>query len=64
MAKFSDIPQFPKSTYAVDIGIHYIKETLKEYKEWGLNIDPDFQRGHVWTKQQQTAFLEFWFRGK
>lgn len=34
MAKFSDIPQFPKSIYAVDIGIHYIKETLKEYKEW------------------------------
>lgn len=29
----------------------------------GLNINPDFQRGHVWTKEQQTAFLEFWFRG-
>ena len=26
-------------------------------------LDPDFQRGHVWTKDQQVAFVEYVLRG-
>lgn len=29
----------------------------------GLQLDPKFQRGHVWTEKQQIAFLEYFFRG-
>ena len=28
-----------------------------------LNLDPDFQRAHVWTKKQQIAYVEFKLRG-
>ncbi len=29
----------------------------------GLQLDPDFQRGHVWTEEQQVAWLEYHLRG-
>lgn len=28
----------------------------------GLDLDPDFQRGHVWTEAQQVAFMEYFLR--
>lgn len=28
-----------------------------------MDLDPDFQRDHVWTEAQQIAWLEFFFRG-
>ena len=63
--KFSDIKQFTKSgTYEVDIPLNYLERTLKSYTEdWGLEMNPDFQRGNVWTEEQQIAYLEFFFRG-
>lgn len=30
---------------------------------YGLQLNPSFQRGHVWTEQQQIAWLEFFLRG-
>jgi hypothetical protein len=27
-------------------------------RDWGLNLAPDFQRGHVWTDEQRRAFVE------
>ena len=39
-------------------------ERLEEHKkEYGLNLDPDFQRGHVWSNEQRIAYLEFWLEG-
>ena len=32
-------------------------------EEDGLQLCPDFQRGHVWTEQQQIAFVEFVLQG-
>ena len=29
----------------------------------GLQFNPDFQRGHVWTEGQQIAFMEFLLKG-
>ena len=26
-------------------------------------MNPDFQRGHVWTEQQQIAFIEYFLKG-
>ena len=25
----------------------------------GLILNPDFQRGHIWTEEQQTAYIEY-----
>jgi len=32
-------------------------------KDYGLNILPDFQRGRVWTDEQQIAYIVFLLRG-
>lgn len=63
--KFKDIPQFTSAgNYEIDVPIGFIKSQIKEYKEtYGLEMNPDFQRGNVWTREQQIAFLEYFFKG-
>mgnify|MGYP003299344401 CR=1 FL=1 len=63
--KWSDIPRL---TDCNDSGPQYsLKEFVehigKEVTEWGLVLNPDFQRGHVWTEEQQVAFVEFMLMG-
>lgn len=63
--KFSDIPhltQWGDSSFNVSWNI--LEKTLADYeKVYGLDLDPDFQRGHVWNERQQRAFVEFVLRG-
>lgn len=72
--KFRDIPQLPKAYYNVTTSWQYLEETLIRYAEtWvdkktgeirgGLNLDPDYQRVHVWTEAQQKAYVEYMLRG-
>ncbi|MFR5263759.1 hypothetical protein [Clostridium sp.] len=63
--KFSDIEQFTKSgDYEVSIRLNHLEKTLKEYDEdYGLELNPDFQRGHVWSEEQQRAYVEFFIKG-
>lgn len=35
----------------------------KEQVGGGLDLDPDFQRAHVWTREQQSAYVEYVLRG-
>lgn len=32
-------------------------------REGGIDLDPDFQRGHVWTDENRTRFVEHLLRG-
>lgn len=63
--RFSDIPQFTRSgTYEVDIPLLHLRRVISNYKEdYGLQMNPDFQRGNVWTEEQQIKYLEFYFKG-
>lgn len=62
--KYSDIPQFPTSHYRIDVPLSSVKAQLDRYVEgYGLDLDPDFQRGHVWTPEQQTSYMEYMLRG-
>jgi len=63
--KFSDIPQLTRDgewecTYD-------LKRAVRQIEEWekkeGLQLNPDFQRGHVWTEDQQIKFVEYILRG-
>lgn len=63
--KFSEIPQFITDgnysvCYPIPSLVRYIKE---EVEEMGLQLNPEFQRGHVWTEQQQIAWLEYHLKG-
>ena len=65
--KFQEISQFIQGgSYEVNMPIMLLERTIKEWisdKYYGLQLNPDFQRGHVWTKDQQIAFMEYFFRG-
>lgn len=63
--RFRDIPQFiSDGSYQVNMSWEYLIEWLDQrVKEEGLQLNPDFQRGHVWTEEQQIKFLEFILQG-
>lgn len=64
--KFTDIPQFltNRANYHVDVGFKYFSKTIQEYiDELGLILNPEFQRGHVWTEEQQEKYIEYVLRG-
>jgi len=62
---FQEIPQFTRSgSYATDVPLDRVSKWIKgEQEESGLVLNPEFQRGHVWTEKQQILYMEFVFRG-
>ena len=66
--KFSSIKKFSRSaSYNVHVGWDYVDSALAGYNEKnpgdGLDLDPDFQRAHVWDEEKQRRFVEFILRG-
>lgn len=62
--KFKDIPRFTRpGSYQVNMPLCYFVKWIKENQmKCGLELNPDFQRGHVWTEKQQIAYIEFLLR--
>ena len=55
-------------TYRVNVMWDYLEESLSHWSDdrdgaAKLNLEPDFQRGHVWTPEQQTKFVEYILQG-
>lgn len=65
ITRFDDIPPSTRSgQWECDFGLDRVVACVEEQQaEAGLNLDPDFQRGHVWTARQQVKFIEFLLRG-
>lgn len=63
MPKFAEIKAFTETAYNVDVPFDYIKLHLQRWDKYGLQLDPDFQRAHVWTEEQQIKFVEYALRG-
>lgn len=65
--RFADIPKLTDpANYKVNVNWEYLESCLERYKEegpGGLDMDPEFQRGHVWTRAQQIAYVEFKLSG-
>jgi hypothetical protein len=61
---YKDIKSFTRgANYRVDIPLDYIIESLDRYKrDYNLDMDPDFQRAHVWNEEKQVRFIEFILR--
>ncbi len=58
---FKDIPQYTRDgNYRINVPWDYLEESIKSYQERdpALDLDPDFQRGHVWKESQQKAFVQ------
>lgn len=63
--RFKDIPPFThSSSYQVNVSWTYIEDQLKSMANMGgVELDPDFQREHVWSEVQQIRYVEFCLRG-
>ena len=59
--KISDVEKFTGTpNYKVNVPWSSIDLNLELYD---VNVDPDFQRGHVWSEEQQISYIEFRIRG-
>lgn len=65
--KLKDVPQFTRyATYKVDMPWSYLEKWLNDLKEQfgdNLQLDPDFQRNHVWDQEKQIKYVEYILRG-
>ena len=63
--KFREIPQFTSyGNYTVNQSLRYLVEWVeKQQDELELELNPDFQRGNVWTETQQIRYVEYLLRG-
>ena len=63
--RFEDIPQLTSDgNYRVDVPLNYLEKYIRGLKEdHNVQLNPDFQRGHVWSTEQQIAFVEHILRG-
>ena len=54
--KFNEIPQFISSSgYEINMPLDFLENKIQDWikeKYYRLQLNPDFQRGHVWTENQ------------
>lgn len=62
---FKTIKKFTgEAKYCAYTTLDSLVETIQRYEEkYALQLNPDFQRGHVWTEDQQIRFVEYFLRG-
>ena len=64
LTKFADMPLFTIAGYGIDCSLPYLITGVdNNVAERNLQMCPDFQRGHVWSAEQQVAIVEFLLRG-
>lgn len=65
MTKFQDVPQFTRSAgHQSTQSWRYLLEKIDDWvTDLELELDPDFQRAHVWVEQQQIRYVEYVLRG-
>jgi hypothetical protein len=65
ITRFRDVPQFTRTgSWECDFDPKGMLAWIDEHVEnYGLDLDPDFQRGHVWSKEQQIRYIEFFLKG-
>lgn len=69
-ALYALVRPMPKANYSIDVQLsrlgRWVEQTRasQEGAGGGLELCPDFQRGHVWTQPQRVAFCESFVRGQ
>ena len=63
--KYKDFPKYTGwGNYKCDIMLGHVMRALEGYKkDFNVDMNPDFQRGHVWTREKQIAYVEHLFKG-
>lgn len=62
---FNDIPKKTRDgRYRISVDWDFLEEAIARYqREYSLEINPDFQRGHVWDDAKQIAYVEHVLQG-
>jgi hypothetical protein len=66
---YSVIRPLRQSNYRVDYHLSRVNSMVDGYQEDAhrmggvLDLNPDFQRGHVWSREKQIAYMENFMRG-
>jgi hypothetical protein len=63
LKSWDSIPAFPRANYECDVPWTHVEDWLARNQEIGLDLEPDFQRAHVWTDAQRRAYVEYALRG-
>lgn len=63
--KWNDIPKFTSyGSYAIDVPWNYLNEHIQNWVlDYDLELNPDFQRGHVWDTDRKEAYIRFCLKG-
>ncbi len=62
--EWGEIPQRTRAgSYEVNVGLDYLETFLIGLFKDGLELNPDFQRGHVWTLSQKEQYIEYFLSG-
>ena len=64
LIRYRDVPKpIRKGSYQTHVDLHYLKSTIDDYiRDFNLDLNPEFQRGHVWTHEQRVKFVEYMIR--
>jgi hypothetical protein len=60
----------PGNFYQVEVAVNRLQAWVEDNRQdlercgGGVEMEPDFQRGHVWTPAQRAAFCESFIRGQ
>lgn len=61
---FKTVQRYKYPNYIVDCDLEFLKEKIARWvKVHNLDLNPEFQRDHVWTEKQQIEFMEFFLSG-
>jgi hypothetical protein len=63
--RFRDLPAFPRAHYEISIEWCDLEDYIQRNRggKAMLVLEPDYQRGHVWSEAQQIAFVEYGLMG-
>lgn len=62
-AKDCDDMLIADGNYQTSMPLNFIKERIEDDIKEGLNLNPDFQRAHVWNMEQRVSYVEFLLKG-
>lgn len=64
MLDINTIPKVITYNNPISMGLDEIRDFLEDYKKrYSVDLDPDFQRGHVWSQKNQIKFIEHILKG-
>jgi|688.fasta_scaffold168898_3 hypothetical protein len=61
---FRDIPPFTQDgNWECNYDLKSLMRAIDDWEKEGLQLNPDFQRGHIWSEEQQIKYMEFFLKG-